>query len=167
MNDQARLEKLAYDANANVVEAALPAMRRLKIPGADAAAVAALAHEGLQAVRAAALLLKESPPERRLFRPLATSLLRITRIQSETSRDARLALLDAIAVHVVGDDALELAPLLKDFDPRVAEKTAEIMEHLVGIDADFVAAVDRLHHHRDVRAAGRDQFLHARRERRG
>jgi len=132
MNDQARLEKLAYDANANVVEAALPAMRRLKVPSADTAAVAALAHEGLQAVRAAALLLKESPPERRLFRPLATSLLRITRAQSETSRDARLALLDAIAVHVVGDDALELAPLLKDFDPRVAEKTAEIMTRATG-----------------------------------
>lgn len=135
MNDQARLEKLAYDANANVVEAALPAMRRLKVPGTDTAAVAALAHEGIQAVRAAALLLKESPAERRLFRPLVTSLFRITKARSETSRDARLALLDAIAVHLVGDDALELAPLLKDFDPRVAQKAAEIIIRATGKQA--------------------------------
>jgi cyclophilin family peptidyl-prolyl cis-trans isomerase len=43
-----------------------------------------------------------------------------------------MALLDAIAVHVAGDDALELTPLLKDFDPRVAQKAAEIVIRATG-----------------------------------
>jgi cyclophilin family peptidyl-prolyl cis-trans isomerase len=130
--DVARLEKLAYDADDNVREAALGPLRRLKGPNAETAIVAALERPGYQVLRVAATLLTESPVDNRLFRPLVNCLLRVTKERSETSRDARLPLLEAIAIHGRHDDATELLPLLKDFDPKVAEKAAQVITQLTG-----------------------------------
>jgi cyclophilin family peptidyl-prolyl cis-trans isomerase len=131
MGDLVRLEKLAYDVNDNVREAALEPLRRLKSPNAQAALVAGL-DRGYQVVRIAAIMLKALPHDTRLFRPLMNSLLRVTKDQSDTSRDARLPLLDAIAVHGEGDDATELLPLLRDFDPKIAERAAQVAIALSG-----------------------------------
>ena len=116
--DVTRLDKLAYDANDNVREAALGPLRRLKKGDADAAIVAALDRTDVQLLRTAATLLKDFTPSGRLARPLLAALQRLTKEGKETSRDARLPLLEAIAVHARPDDALDLQPLLKDFDPR-------------------------------------------------
>jgi cyclophilin family peptidyl-prolyl cis-trans isomerase/HEAT repeat protein len=132
MEDFARLDKLADDTNDNVREAAIAALRRLKRPEADRAILAALDRPDYQLVRTAAILLKESPRDVRLFRPLLAALARVTSEGKETSRDARIALLDAIAVHATADNAAGLLPFLKDFDPRVAASAAEITSDLTG-----------------------------------
>jgi cyclophilin family peptidyl-prolyl cis-trans isomerase/HEAT repeat protein len=125
--DLVHLEKLAYDSNDNVREAAIEPLRRLKKADAEPAIVAALERTDVQLLRTAALLLKDSPPTPRLFRPLVTALMRLTKEGKETSRDARLALLDAIAIHANREDASELTPLLQDFDAKVAERAAQVM----------------------------------------
>lgn len=130
--DLMHLDKLAFDSNDNVRDAALGPLRRLKKADAEPAIVAALDRTDVQLLRTAALLLKDSPPNERLFRPLMTAVQRLTKEGKETSRDARLPLLDAIAVHAKPDDTLELRPLLKDFDPQVAAKAAEVIVHLTG-----------------------------------
>jgi cyclophilin family peptidyl-prolyl cis-trans isomerase len=135
MEDFTRLGKLAYDSNDNVREVAISALRRLRRPEAEPAIVAALDRPDYQLLRTAAILLKESPRDNHLFRPLATALLRVTKEAKETSRDARLPLLEAIAVHATAGNATELMPLLKDFDPKVAAKAAEVISQLTGKSA--------------------------------
>ena len=130
--DLVRLEKLAYDDNDNVREAAIEPLRRLKRAGAEPAIVAALERDDIQLLRTAALLLKEPPATPSLSRPLVTALLRVTKRASETSRDARLALLDAIAVHTTPEDSTMLLPLLRDFDPMVAGRAAQTIGQLTG-----------------------------------
>jgi cyclophilin family peptidyl-prolyl cis-trans isomerase len=130
--DLARLEKLAYDVNDNVRDAALAPLRRLKKADAEPAIVAALDRTDVQLLRTTAMLLKESPVNAKLFQPLLLALTRLTKEGKETSRDARIPLLAAIAVHARPDDARELVALLKDFDPHVAAKAAEVITALTG-----------------------------------
>jgi len=128
--DLVHLEKLAYDTNDNVREAALGPWRRLKKLDADPAIVDALGRSDVQLLRTAATLLKESPRNERALRALLDALARLTSEGKETSRDARLPLLDALAVHATAENATELLPLLKDFDPKVAEKAALVVTAL-------------------------------------
>jgi cyclophilin family peptidyl-prolyl cis-trans isomerase/HEAT repeat protein len=130
--DVVHLEKLAYDTSDNVREAALGPLRELKKAEADPAIVAALDRTDVQLVRTAATLLKESSRDERLFRPLMTALQRLTKEGKETSRDARVPLLEAIAIHAKPADAAEVQPLLRDFDPLVAAKAGEVVTALTG-----------------------------------
>jgi cyclophilin family peptidyl-prolyl cis-trans isomerase/HEAT repeat protein len=132
LGDLIRLDKLAYDTNDNVREAALGPLHRLKKADADAAIVAALERSDVQLLRTAATLVKESPRNERFGRPLLAALHRLTKEGKETSRDARLPLLDAIAVHAKPGDATELEELLKDFDPQVAARAADVVMRLTG-----------------------------------
>jgi cyclophilin family peptidyl-prolyl cis-trans isomerase/HEAT repeat protein len=133
--DVARLEKLAYDANDNVREAALGPLRRLTKGDADPAIVDALGRTDVQLLRRAAMLLKAPPRSEQTARALVAALQRLTREGKETSRDARVALLEALAIHADAANALELQPLLKDFDPVVAAKAASLLTQLTGIPA--------------------------------
>jgi cyclophilin family peptidyl-prolyl cis-trans isomerase len=130
--DLVHLEKLAYDANDNVREAALGPWRRLKKLDADPALLDALGRSDVQLLRTAATLLKDSPRNDRACRALLDAVRRLTSEGKETSRDARIPLLDAIAVHAAPDNANELLPLAKDFDPKVAEKAAQVVSALTG-----------------------------------
>jgi cyclophilin family peptidyl-prolyl cis-trans isomerase/HEAT repeat protein len=130
--DLVRLEKLAYDVNDNVRDAALAPLRRLEKADAEPAIVAALDRTDVQLLRTTALLLQESPVNAKLFPPLLLALTRLTKEGKETSRDTRIALLTTIAVHARPEDARELIPLLKDFDGVVAAKTAEVITALTG-----------------------------------
>jgi cyclophilin family peptidyl-prolyl cis-trans isomerase len=132
MGDVARLGELAYDPNDNVRDAALAPLRRLDKEKAEPAIVAALARADYQLVRDAAQLLKDSPVNDKLAGPLIDALLRITNERKETSRDARLPLLDAIRIHAPPGAAEQLMPLLKDFDPVVAGKAADVITRLTG-----------------------------------
>ena len=136
-NDIPRLERLSLDENDNVREATLAPLRRLKKEGADDAIVAAVGRNDYQLVRSAAILLKESPLKPTFARPILESLLRLSREQKETSRDARLALLDALDRHGDAAQADALLPLTKDLDPKVAARAAEIESKWTGkrIDA--------------------------------
>ena len=128
--DLLHLNKLAYDDNDNVREAALGHLRRLDKEAADRATIAALERSDVQLVRAAAAALKESPPRPTLFKPLLYALQRLTRDGRLTSRDARLALLQAIDQHARPEDHMDLAPFLRDYDPKVAEAAAAVLTHL-------------------------------------
>ena len=128
--DLLHLEKLAYDENDNVREAALGHLRRLDKDMADRATVAALERNDVQLLRAAALALKETPPRQTLFKPLLYALQRLTKDGRMTSRDARLALLDAIDRHAKAADYTDLEPFLRDYDPKVAESAAIVLTHL-------------------------------------
>ena len=130
--DLVHLEKLVYDSNDNVREAALDAWRPLKKSEADAALLDALKRTDVQLLRTSALFLKDSPKSEAIYRALLDALRRLTAEGKETSRDARLPLLEAIAVHASRDNATDLAPLLRDFDPKVAEKAAQVMTSLSG-----------------------------------
>ena len=131
-DDLVRLEKLAYDVNDNVRDAALAPLRRLKKADAEPAIVAALDRTDVQLLRTTAMLLQESPVNAKLFPPLLLALTRLTKEGKETSRDARIPLLTTIAVHARPEDARELVPLLKDFDGVVAAKAAEVITALTG-----------------------------------
>jgi cyclophilin family peptidyl-prolyl cis-trans isomerase/HEAT repeat protein len=144
MQDVVHLDKLAYDTNDNVREAALAPLRKLKKFDADGAIAAALERSDVQLLRSAALLLKESPHGHDLFQPLLGALMRLTAEGKETSRDARLPLLDAIEVHANPTDYPSLQPLLKDFDPKVAQRAADLVAKLSGKPAAAApAAVSR------------------------
>ena len=136
------LQRLAYDANDNVREAAIEAWYRLKRDEATPAVVAALERTDPQLLRTAARLLQELPRNTSFARPLVAALLRITKEGKETSRDTRLALLDAINVHTTRDDATELTPLLRDFDDRIAARAAQILTEWTGRPA-LAAATTR------------------------
>ncbi|HEX4565298.1 MAG TPA: peptidylprolyl isomerase, partial [Vicinamibacterales bacterium] len=154
MNDAPHLDKLAYDVNDNVREATLVPLRRLKHGAADVEIAAALNSGDVQLLRTAAMLLKGSPASPHLFRPLMTALTRLTTEGKETSRDGRIALLDAIEVHIQPNESSELRPMLKDFDPKVAARAAALMTKLTGKET----AADPQPYHRGWPA----EFNHAR-----
>jgi len=131
-DDVARLDKLAYDVNDNVREAALGPLRRLKKAEAATAIVSALDRTDVQLVRTAATLLKTSPKSDRTAKALVAALLRLTKEGKETSRDARVPLLEALAVHAGAEIAADLQPLVRDFDPVVATKAATLISQLTG-----------------------------------
>lgn len=132
MKDVPYLEKLAFDSNDNVREAALTPLRQLGGPAADRAIVAALDRSDYQLLRRAALLLKDSPSDDKFATPLVSALLRVTAEHKDTSRDPRLALLDAIGKHGTLAAGTAILPLAKDVDPQVAASAASIASRLTG-----------------------------------
>jgi cyclophilin family peptidyl-prolyl cis-trans isomerase/HEAT repeat protein len=138
--DVPRLERLSLDENDNVREATLAALQKLKKTGADDVIVADLLRGDYQLLRTTALLLKESPVNATFAKPVLAALLRVTREGKETSRDARLALLDALHRHAGPDQADELMPLTRDLDPKVATRASELLSKWTGkaIDAQPV-----------------------------
>jgi cyclophilin family peptidyl-prolyl cis-trans isomerase len=131
LGDTETLNKLAYDKDHNVREAALSEMAELKRPERYEVALTALGEDDLQLVRTAALILKGSRVAKLKETALA-ALLRLTKQRKETSRDARLPLLDLIALSAGAADAREIEPLLKDFDPKVAAAAGDVIAQLTG-----------------------------------
>ena len=110
LTDTAHLRALARDRDGNVQEAAIDALAKLVGHGADDVYLAALNGHEPQAVRAAALALKDSPvPGARAAANAAFE--RWVRRASESERDVRVALLEA-AGRPAGDDR----PPLPAFD---------------------------------------------------
>jgi cyclophilin family peptidyl-prolyl cis-trans isomerase len=70
--------------------------------------------------------------DRAVAAALISALDRVSKLRRETSRDARVALLDAIKAD--GDSALagRLRPYLHDFDPAVATRAAQTLEAWTG-----------------------------------
>lgn len=130
--DLLHLEKLVYDQNDNVREAALGPWRRLKKADAVPGILDALNRSDVQLLRTAATMMKDVPRTDETYRTLMAALKRLTAEAKETSRDARLPLLEAIALHATANNADDLLPLLRDFDPKVAEKTAQVLIGLTG-----------------------------------
>ena len=104
VGDTALLRRLARDPNNNVKDMAITELARLAGHRADDVYIAALAAPGPQAVRSAAIALKGSthPGARRA---LERALARWSARRSETERDVRVALLEAL-----GKPAIDLRP---------------------------------------------------------
>ncbi len=132
MHDLVTLERLAYDSNDNVREATIGLMAKSHPDRARTAAIAALDRADYQLVRSAALLLKDQPHDRALAPALLGALSRITKEAKDTSRDIRLALLEALATHAERDDARGVEALLTDFDPKVAQQAALTIREWTG-----------------------------------
>jgi cyclophilin family peptidyl-prolyl cis-trans isomerase len=94
VGDTARLRALATDADDNVKEAAITALSKITHHADDDIYIAALASDGAQAVRAAAIALDSSPrPDVRLA--ANAMFAKWVARQIASARDARLALLAA------------------------------------------------------------------------
>jgi cyclophilin family peptidyl-prolyl cis-trans isomerase len=133
LKDVFTLEKLAYDDNDNVREAALEPLQRLTGADSEPAFIAALARKDYQLVRTAALGLKGRTADKTVVAALAAALDRITAEKKDTSRDTRLALLERL--HEAGpSQAGRFEKLLTDFDPRIAEDASAALRALTGVE---------------------------------
>jgi cyclophilin family peptidyl-prolyl cis-trans isomerase/HEAT repeat protein len=126
------LVTLGRDAHHNVREAALAALVELKRPEATAVALDALTMDDYQLTLTAARALSEPAAAGRSVPALVAALARITRQRKDTSRDPRMAILDRLEALDARAQAADLEPYLRDFDPRVAQRTAEILGKWTG-----------------------------------
>ncbi len=126
------LERLSADEQDNVREATLAPLRRLKGDEAEPYFVAALGRGDYQLLRTAAIELKGSKPTPQLAGALLDAVVRVTAERKETSRDTRLALLERLQELGTPDQAGALVPLLRDFDIRVAQLAATVIQQWTG-----------------------------------
>ncbi len=131
-NEVSSLERLAYDAEDNVREATLASLRRLKGDEAEPYFVAALGRSDYQLLRSAAIELKGATPTAPLATGLLEALRRVTAERKDTSRDTRVALLERLQELGSPDQAGAIIPLLHDFDIRVAEVAAAVIQQWTG-----------------------------------
>jgi cyclophilin family peptidyl-prolyl cis-trans isomerase/HEAT repeat protein len=126
------LVTLMGDANDNVREAALSALAAAKRPEAIAAAIGSLSRTDYQLVITAARVLQDKAHALKATQPLFTALGRITKEHKDTSRDPRMAILNTLQSHGDASQAVNLEGYLKDFDPAVAAKAAEMLTAWTG-----------------------------------
>jgi cyclophilin family peptidyl-prolyl cis-trans isomerase/HEAT repeat protein len=122
------LMTLARDGTDNVREAALTALVDLKRPERTGVAIESLARPDYQLVITASRALDDTAAAPKAAPALVAALARITAERKDTSRDPRMAILTRL--QAIGDASLAptLEAYLKDFDPRIAEKAAEILQ---------------------------------------
>lgn len=130
------LENLGRAGNENIREAALGELVTAKRPEAIQLALDGLTHSDYQLVITASRALAVPAATERGVAALLKALQRITEEQRDTSRDPRMAILerlDAIGWYdgtgaAPANLAESLRPYLRDFDPAIANKTAEILQ---------------------------------------
>ncbi|HEY7790053.1 MAG TPA: peptidylprolyl isomerase [Vicinamibacterales bacterium] len=132
LHDQETLQHLALDADDNVRNAALDALKDVSGHGADPLYLLALKQPDYQLVRTAALALAGTFRKDDAVPALIEALNRITKERKETSRDVRLALLDRIGELGSKAEAARLRPFLADFDPAVADRAATVLSTWTG-----------------------------------
>ena len=130
--DAATLERLAMDREDNVREAALPALRKLKGAESDIQFIAALGRPDYQLLRTAARELAGAARTPALAGALGDALRRVTEERRETSRDARLALIERLQDLGTAEQSGVLVPLLRDFDLVVAQAAAATLQRWNG-----------------------------------
>ena len=116
LKDTVTLRRLARDPNDNVKEAAIDALASTAGHTADDEYVAALSATGYQAVRAGARALKGSPRGRSLLLPLLEAERRIAKDSSETSRDARIAIIERLGEVMATESGFDMPGLAGTFD---------------------------------------------------
>ena len=126
------LMALMGDPIDNVREAALSALMELKRPEAVTAALASLTRTDYQLVLTAVRALEDKSHAPKATTPLITALGRISKEGKDTSRDPRMAILNRLQAYGDASQAVNLEGYLKDFDPAVAAKAAEILTAWTG-----------------------------------
>lgn len=130
LRDTAALKHLAGDANNNVKEAGIDALSSVAGHAGDDEFLAALGASGYQAVRAAARALKGSPRSGDVAMAALTTARRLRADSSETSRDARMAVMELLGEFATAGQVPDLIPLATDFDCTVANTAASIVRKL-------------------------------------
>ena len=138
--DTALVARLAADQSDNVRDAAINSLLALVQPAAanvaprlnrtawaDSIFMAQLVRRDYQLVLNAARALERAAPSPRVRDASLAALDRLTAEPSETSRDARMELLERIETSGGADQAPRLRPFLADFDPAVAERAAAVL----------------------------------------
>lgn len=126
------LTALMRDPADNVREAALTALIEQKRPEAVPAAIDSLARTDYQLVLTAVRALEDKTHAPQATAPLVTALGRITRENKDTSRDPRMAILSRLQAYGDASQATNLEGYVRDFDPAVAAKAAEIVAAWTG-----------------------------------
>ncbi|HYE87545.1 MAG TPA: peptidylprolyl isomerase [Vicinamibacterales bacterium] len=129
---QDALNALATDERDNVREAALASMMDGKRPEAVDVAIASLSRPDYQLILTAVRALDGAPLAAKATQPLLTALSRITKEHKDTSRDPRMAILNRLESYGDQSQAVHLEAYLRDFDPAVARKAAEILTKWTG-----------------------------------
>ena len=132
LGDADTLKWLMADPVDNVREAALSALITLKRPEAVAAAIDSLSRTDYQLVLTAVRALEDKTHAPKATAPLLTALGRISKESKDTSRDPRMAILNRLQGYGDASQAVNLEGYLKDFDPAIAAKTAEILTAWTG-----------------------------------
>lgn len=127
LGDTRTVAELASDPHHNVAEAALSALIDLKAPEATTAAIASLQRADYQLILTAVRALEDKSNAARATAPLLAALQRITKERKDTSRDPRMAILNRIESYGATLQPVDLEPYLKDFDPVIALKAAQIL----------------------------------------
>lgn len=128
----AELATLATDRVDNVAEAALSALIAKKAPEAETAALALIERNDHQLLLTVARALENKALAPKAITPLLTAMGRLTREHKDTSRDPRMAILNRLQSYGVTTPAADLEGYLKDYDPAIARKAAEILTAWTG-----------------------------------
>ena len=126
------LKTLALDPNDNVREAALTSLIELKRPEAVTAALESLQRPDYQLILTAVRALEDKSLAAKATMPLVTALSRITKEHKDTSRDPRMAILNRLQAYGDASQADNVEGYLRDFDPAIAQKAAEILTGWTG-----------------------------------
>ncbi|MEO7156613.1 MAG: peptidylprolyl isomerase [Vicinamibacterales bacterium] len=118
---------LSTDPNANVAEAALSSLIDLKVPEAATAALELSGRTDHQLLITVARALEDKTLAPKATAPLLTALGRLTKEHKDTSRDARMAILNRLQAYGDASEAVNLEGYRNDYDPAVARKAAEIL----------------------------------------
>ena len=132
LRDTGTLHRLASDSVDNVREAALQGLASVPGSGVDRVALRQLERTDYQLLLTAARTLRASTLGAVVARDALAAFERVTLDSAETSRDARMALLDRVEEFGAAAEAERLRPALTDFDPAVAERAATIITQLTG-----------------------------------
>src|SRR5688572_24431173 len=126
------LQTLAVDPNDNVREAALGSLIDLKRPEAATVAIESLSRPDYQLILTAVRALEDKSLAAKATTPLLTALSRITKEHKDTSRDPRMAILNRLQAYGDASHADNVEGYLRDFDPAIARKAAEILTAWTG-----------------------------------
>lgn len=123
---------LSGDTIDNVREAALSSLIEQKRPEAVSVALSALQRPDYQLVLTATRALEDVSLAPKATTPLLTALGRISKEHKDTSRDPRMAILNRLQAYGDKSQAVNIEGYLKDFDPAIAAKAAEILTAWTG-----------------------------------
>jgi cyclophilin family peptidyl-prolyl cis-trans isomerase len=126
------LMTLSTDPNDNVREAALSSLVDLKRLEAVTVALESLTRPDYQLILTAVRALEDRALAGKATRHLVTALGRITKEHKDTSRDPRLAILNRLQSYADASQAPNIEGYLRDFDPAIAQKAAEILTAWTG-----------------------------------
>jgi cyclophilin family peptidyl-prolyl cis-trans isomerase/HEAT repeat protein len=134
------LRTLAADTDDNVRTAAVSGLSEVEQHAADEVFISELARTDGQLLLTAARALKGTPDRARAFPALVRALGALTTPHRDTSRDARLALLERIGEVGGREQARTLEPYVRDPDPRVGASAAAILRQWTGVDRAVLPA---------------------------